>query len=143
MFSPRKARRPLALLCILLLLSTCSSTRPVLKANPRYQAAGETAAQAAIEACMADQPGSRNDAGEQVGIVAAMTVTVAGAGAFFGVKSAIDPDDIGIAAAVGAAIGSVIGFVGGLYAVTESEIRFRHGVEDCLRERGYAPGGWE
>ena len=115
----------------------------MLKANPRYKAASEAVAQSAVEACMADQPGSRDDAGEQVGIVAAMTVTVAGAGAFFGAKSAIDPDDIGIAAAVGAAIGSVIGFVGGLYAVTESETRFRRGVEGCLRERGYAPGGWE
>lgn len=139
----RKTRSPLALLFVLFLLPACSSTRPVLKANSRYQATGEARAQAAITTCMAEQPGNRDDAGEQALIVAAGTIAGAGTGALFGVRTAGDPDDIGSYAAGGAAVGAVVGFLWGLYMATESETRFRYGVEDCLRERGYAVDGWK
>ena len=92
---------------------------------------------------MAKQPVKRKDAAGQAGIVAAGTVSGAGAGALFGVSSAGDPDNIGSNAAVGAAVGAVVGFIWGLYMATEWETRFRHGVENCRRERGYAPSGWE
>ncbi len=129
-----------ALMLFALALAACT-TRPVLYPNARGGSAGDPAAQAAIDECLAlakRDVGSGANAGElaertaQGGVVGG--VTGGAVGAVVG--------SVGRGAAAGAAGGAAHGLVRGLFEVRRPDSVARAYVERCLRERGYDILGW-
>jgi hypothetical protein len=56
---------------------------------------------------------------------------------------AVSGGNLGRAAGTGAAAGAAIGVVRGLWDGSEPDPLYKRFVEECLREKGYNPQGWQ
>ena len=112
--------RTWAVSVLVLFLAGCASQSPVLYPNPYLTRVGHEQAEQDIAECreLADQYVKSGGAG-----------TVAGSP--------------GTGAAVGAATGATAGFLRGLFTSAEPSPTYKNFVNQCLRERGYEPVGWE
>lgn len=126
----------------LLLLSACAARSPVLYPNAHYQNAGEAQAARDIAYCLqlADNTGLKTAAGAEV---AKETVVSAGVGAATGAAWEAAKDDAAGTAGASAAASGTAGLLRSLMASRDPNPVYKNFVEQCLRERGYQPIGWQ
>ena len=133
-------------LCTALLMSGCSSPRPVLYDNPHLRTVGKDAADQDIEACKeaAESAGADEGSGAAGG-VATSTGVGAGVGAASGAVGGAISGAAGRGSLIGAASGAVWGFLMGLFKAGSSQPSqaFTNYVNRCLQERGYEVTGWQ
>jgi hypothetical protein len=138
-------RRSLPVVALVLGLTACATTRPVLYPNAHYQSVGPAVADRDIEECenKAKTAGIDRYKG-RAGDVAAGTAVGAGVGAAGGAAGGAVSGGAGIGAAIGAASGAVIGFLGSLLGRRpEPSAAYINFVDRCLRDKGYEPTGWQ
>ena len=131
------------LLCLgLLLLSACAAKSPVLYPNAHYQNTGEAQAARDVSYCiqLADNTGLKTAAGSRV---AKETVVSAGVGAATGAAWEAAMDDAAGTAGASAAAAGTAGLLRGLLTSSDPNPVYKSFVEQCLRERGYQPIGWQ
>lgn len=130
-----------AVTLLLLLLAGCAS-RPVLYPNAHYAQVGEARAEADIDHCltMAEAHGTGSSA---VADTATGTAVGAGVGAAGGAAVGAVLGSAGRGAATGAVAGAVGGLLRGLLAANEPDGITKTFVDQCLKDRGYAPIGWK
>jgi len=133
----------------LLILSACSTQRPVLYPNPYLNQVGVETADLDINDCMrrADGYVSSTGGGEKIlegTAIGASTGAVVGGAA--GAAGGAVVGRAGTAAAVGAAgggaAGATRGLIRGLFTKRAPSPVYRNFVNRCLREKGYDPIGW-
>jgi len=120
----------------------CAGKRPILAPNAHLQEVGPEAAQREVDECLrlAAEAGPGAKRGQQIaGQTAGGAVIGAATGAVAGAVSG----GPGIGAAAGAAGGATAGLLRGLFGWGHLDAEQRRYVEDCLRQKGYEPGGWE
>jgi hypothetical protein len=132
---------------ILLLLSACSSTGPIIYPNTHFLSMGKAAAEKDIEACrkLAESAGAREENGK-LGNVASSTAMGAGVGAASGAVGGAIYGAAGQGSVVGAASGAVAGLLRGiLYSSRSSRPSqaYVNFVSRCLQEKGYEVTGWQ
>lgn len=132
---------------IVLGVSACSSTKPILYPNSHFQSVGREAAEQDIEACkqMAKSSGAQEGGGRS-GNVAASTAMGAGVGAASGAVGGAIYGSAGHGSIVGAASGAVVGLLRGIfYAARPAQPNqaYANFVSRCLREKGYEVTGWQ
>jgi uncharacterized membrane protein len=121
----------------------------VLYPNEQFQRVGEAAAQADVDDCMrrADAFVASGGHNAQVATGVGTTTAVgAGTGAAIGAAGGAVVGNAGEGAAVGAATGATAGLLSGLFGAFRSpgpNPVYASFVEQCLRERGYDPIGWQ
>jgi len=130
-----------AALVAALVLAGCAQ-RPVLYPNSQYNQVGKAAADSDVKSCMqlAETHGARGDR-------VANTAVNTGVGAAVGAGAGAAVGAIAGSAARGAGLGAVAGAAGGLLRSVFDAGRpspvYRNFVDQCLRERGYQPVGWQ
>lgn len=125
-----------------MLLPACGAQRPALYPNAALRAQGPAAGERAINECI-QLARSYGHGSSPVARTAGSTAVGATAGAAIGAAVGAVSGGAGRGAAVGAAGGGSSGLIGGLFssgAPTQVERQF---VDQCLRERGFQPIGWE
>ncbi len=134
--------RTVAALLALLALAACSPKRPVLYPNPRLYDTGREAAEAEIDQCLqrAADYGHQADPKKDV---AKQTATGAAVGGAVGGAAGAASRGSGHRAAAGAAGGAVLGFFRGLFRSRDPDPIEKRFVEECLRNEGYQPIGWD
>ncbi len=132
----------LCLLGVIILMTACAKKRPVLYPNATYKAAGESVAQADINACiqLAADHGHATDAGKNV---AGSTAKGAVTGAVVGGAVGAVTGRPGRGAAAGAAGGGAGGLMHGAWKSGDPDQIERRFVEQCLRDKGYKVIGWK
>ncbi|MDX1764205.1 MAG: hypothetical protein R3231_07785 [bacterium] len=133
----------LSTLCpCLLLLSACATKSPVLYPNTHYQNMGEVQAAEDVSYCMqlADNTGLKTAAGSRV---AKETVVSAGVGAATGAAWEAAMDNAAGTAGASAAAAGTAGLLRSLMTARDPNRVYKNFVEQCLRERGYQPVGWQ
>ena len=140
----------MSLVAVLLLLSlpmltgSCAShKRPVLFPNSHLEAVGEAQAQADIDACLewAATQVEKNLQGEKAAEEGAKGAVGGAAGG--AAAGAVTGGNVGRSAGAGAAAGAAFGVVRGLWDGAEPEPVYKRFVEECLRQKGYNPQGWQ
>ena len=131
----------------ILLLTACSSARPVLYPNTHFQSVGKEAAEQDIEFCkqLAKSAGAEESSGK-TGRVATSTAVGAGAGAAAGAVGGAISGSVGYGSMIGAATGAVWGFLMGLFRESRSPQQnqaYTNFVNRCLQEKGYEVTGWQ
>ncbi len=149
LFCEARARvlRPtaLALLAVGALAACASGPKPILYPNDRLQAVGQAQADQDIAECrdMAASAGASAGSGKAR---QAAGNTAAG-GAIGGATGAVGGAILGApgtGAAVGAATGATAGLLRSMFSGGGGPSpAYRNFVDQCLRERGYEPVGWE
>lgn len=148
----RKVMAVLVAGSLVLWLSGCSTTRPILYPNAKLQAAGQEIAQQDIEACkrMAESAGA--EAGSSTGRGGQMvtrTAAGAGAGAATGaVAGAISGGSVVRSSMIGAATGATWGLVSQIFypsrgGSSQPNPTYMNFVNRCLQEKGYEVTGWQ
>lgn len=134
---------------VVLMLSACSSARPVLYPNAHLQSVGKEVAEQDIETCkeLAESAGAEQGSGK-AGRVATGTAVGAGAGAASGALGAvISGASAGLGSMVGAASGAVWGLLTGLFHAvagpSQPNQAYTNCVNRCLQEKGYEVTGWQ
>ena len=124
------------------LLAGCAAKRPALYPNAALRAQGPAAGERAINECMqlARSYGHGSNAAART---AGSTAVGAAAGAAVGAAVGAVSGSAGRGAAVGAAGGGSSGLIGGLFTSGDPTPVERQFVDQCLRERGFQPIGWE
>jgi hypothetical protein len=129
-----------------LLLSACSSARPVLYENAHLKNVGREVADQDIEACKdaAELAGAEAGSGKAGG-VAKNTAVGAGVGAASGAVGGAISGSPGMGAAIGAASGAVWGLLMGLFNASSSQPNqaYTNYVNRCLQDKGYEVTGWQ
>jgi Glycine-zipper domain len=140
-------RTPMAwALCGALLLSACSSARPVLYENAHLKSVGREVADQDIEACKEAAESAGAEAGSgKAGGVAKNTAVGAGVGAASGAVGGAISGSPGMGTAIGAASGAVWGLLMGLFNAGSSQPNqaYTNYVNRCLQEKGYEVTGWQ
>jgi hypothetical protein len=130
----------------LVLLTACSSARPVLYPNAYMQSVGKERAEQDIAACrqLAESAGAEEGRGKS-GRVATNTAVGAGAGAASGAVGGAISGSPGLGSLIGAASGAVWGLLSGLFAAGSSAPNqaYTAFVTRCLHEKGYEVTGWQ
>ncbi|MDF0652441.1 MAG: hypothetical protein CV081_08655 [Nitrospira sp. LK265] len=131
-----------------LMLSACSSARPVLYPNAQLESVGKDGAERDVEACrrLAESAGAEERGGGKTGRVATSTAVGAGAGAASGAVGGAITGAAGRGSMIGAASGAVWGLLIGLFhAVGPSRPSpaYTNFVNRCLQEKGYEVTGWQ
>lgn len=126
----------------LLVLTACAAKSPVLYPNGHYQHVGEAQAARDIAYCvqLADNAGLESAVGAEV---ARETVLGAGVGAATGAAWEAAKDGAAGTAGASAAASGTAGFLRGLMRSRDPNPIYKNFVEQCLRERGYQPIGWQ
>ncbi|MCP5291564.1 MAG: hypothetical protein H6938_03350 [Burkholderiales bacterium] len=132
---------------VLLWLSACASTGPVLYPNSHYQSVGREVAEQDIAYCkqMAESAGAR-ESGGTAGNVAANTAMGAGVGAASGAVGGAITGSAGTGSLVGAASGAVWGLLRGIFSAArpaQPSQAYANFVSRCLLEKGYDVTGWQ
>jgi len=133
---------------LMLVLSACSGTRPVLYPNPHFQSVGKEVAQQDIESCkqLAESAGAEEGSGK-AGRVAGSTAAGAGIGAAAGAVGGAISGAAGHGSAIGAASGAVWGLFSGLFSAafgpSHPPEAYTNFVNRCLHEKGYEVTGWQ
>ncbi len=128
------------IMMIVLVLTGCASEKPVLYPNSTLARRGETAGDAAINACM--QQAEANGLSYSKGRVARRTVESGAVGGAGGAVGGAIYGNAARGAAIGAAGGATVGLLRGLFARNDPAPVYRAYVNRCLRDRGYDPIGW-
>jgi uncharacterized membrane protein len=129
------------ILVTILLVIGCASHGPVLYPNEHLKMVGKEQAQRDIEEC--DRLAAeyvKSDAGKEV---AKNTVAGGAAGAVIGGAGGAVTGSLKRGSAVGAATGAAVGLVRGVSKASQPSPIHKKFVEQCLREQGYDPLGWE
>src|SRR5262245_6767692 len=131
---------------VYLLLTACSSAKPVLYPNAHLQTVGKEAAEQDIQECrqMAEAAGAEQESGK-AGQTAKNTAVGAGVGAASGAVGGAITGSPGLGAAIGAASGATWGFLMSLFTSSGSQPSqaYTNFVDRCLREKGYEVTGWQ
>ena len=128
-------------------LSACSSTKPILYPNPHFQSVGKEIAKQDTEACrhLAESSGAEQGSG-RAGNVATSTAMGAGVGAAGGAVGGAIYGAAGQGSLVGAASGAAMGLLRGLYYMArpaQPNQAYVNFVSRCLQEKGYEVTGWQ
>ena len=129
---------------LLLVVAGCAShKRPVLYPNAYWNQVGGDRAQEDIDACFefAKNQVAQYGKGNKALTEGAKGATAGAAGG--AAAGAFSGGGIGRGAGTGAAAGAAIGVVRGLWAGAEPDPVFKRFVEQCLRDKGYDPMGWQ
>lgn len=131
-----------------LMLSACSSARPVLYPNAHLEKIGKEAAEHDIEACrqLAESAGAEEGGGGKGGRVATNTAVGAGVGAASGAVGGAIFGGVGQGSMIGAASGAVWGLLTGLFHAagpSQPNQAYTDFVNRCLQEKGYEVTGWQ
>ena len=133
-------------LCAAMMLSACSSARPILYDNNHLQTVGKEAADQDIETCKAaaEAAGAEQGSGKAGG-VAKNTAVGAGVGAASGAVGGAISGSPGLGSAIGAASGAVWGLLMGLFNAGSSQPSqaYTNYVNRCLQDKGYEVTGWQ
>ena len=138
-------QRSLLAVVLVLSLTACSTSRPVLYPNAHLQSVGEVVADRDIEECesMARAAGADRQTSD-TGEIATGTAVGAGVGAAGGAVGGAIGGSPGIGAAIGAATGAVVGLLSGIFGHRSAPSgAYTSFVDRCLREKGYEPTGWQ
>ena len=132
---------------LMLGLSACSSTKPILYPNPHFQSVGKEIAEQDIEACkhLAESSDAEQGTG-RAGNVATSTAMGAGVGAAGGAVGGAIYGAAGQGSLVGAASGAAMGLLRGLYYMArpaQPNQAYVNFVSRCLQEKGYDVTGWQ
>jgi hypothetical protein len=132
---------------ILLWLSACSSTKPILYSNNHFQSVGKGIAEQDIEACkqLAESAGAKEGTGKS-GDVVTSTAVGAGVGAASGAAGGAMYGSVGQGSLVGAASGAVAGLLRGIFYTakpSQPNQAYANFVSRCLQEKGYEVTGWQ
>ena len=130
------------LLICLVILSSCTTKRPVLYPNAHLKTVGKEASEHDIDECLryAASEGLEKEAGNDV---AAETAKGAVTGAAVGGAAGAVTGHPGRGAAAGGSGGGVAGLLRALFRADEPGQLEKRFVEECLREKGYRPIGWK
>lgn len=132
-----------------LLLSACSSARPVLYPNAHLQSVGKEIAEQDIEDCQrsAESAGAKEGGGGGGKRVATSTAVGAGVGAASGAVGGAISGAAGRGSMIGAASGAVWGLLTGLFHAaagpSQPSQAYTNFVNRCLQEKGYEVTGWQ
>jgi hypothetical protein len=135
-------------LIALLILTACSSARPVLYPNEHLKLVGKETANQDIEDCkqLAESAGAEEGAGTG-GRVATGTAVGAGVGAASGAVGGAVVGAAGSGSAIGAASGAVWGLLTSLFYAgfgpSQPSQAYANFVNRCLQEKGYEVTGWQ
>lgn len=133
---------------LVLMLSGCSSAKPVLYPNTHFQSVGKDIAERDIDACkqLAESAGAEEASGKG-SRVATSTAVGAGVGAASGAVGGAISGAAGSGSMIGAASGAVWGLLTGIfYAFAGSpqpNQAYANFVNRCLQEKGYEVTGWQ
>lgn len=135
-------------LVLLLWLSGCANTRPILYPNDHYNSVGREVAEADVEACrrLAESAGASEDSDSAVGRVATSTAMGAGMGAAGGAVGGAISGAAGHGSLIGAASGAAIGLLRGIFFAArpvQPNQAYVNFVHRCLQEKGYSVTGWQ
>lgn len=140
------ARMKRLLLIVTVGCLSCSTARPILYGNEKYNQVGRASADRDIAECkkLADEAGATEGTG-RAGQAAKSTGVGAAGGAAAGAVGGAISGSPGLGAAVGAASGAVWGFITSLFNWGSSEPSDVHKnyVNQCLADRGYQVAGWK
>jgi hypothetical protein len=134
---------------IVLMVTACSSARPVLYPNAHLESVGEEGAEQDLEACKqsAESAGAEErSGGGRAGRIATGTAMGAGVGAASGAVGGAIFGGAGSGSMIGAASGAVWGLLTSVFsAVMPSgpSQAYTNFVNRCLQEKGYEPTGWQ
>jgi hypothetical protein len=137
-----------SLIIALVLLTACSSARPVLYPNAHLQSVGKETADQDIGDCMqlAESAGAEEGSGTS-GRVATNTAAGAGIGAASGAVGGAIVGSAGTGSLIGAASGAVWGLLSGLFSASTGSSQpnqaYTNFVNRCLQEKGYDVTGWQ
>jgi outer membrane lipoprotein SlyB len=123
-------------------LACAAAKRPILSPNDHLQEMAPEAVRRDIDECirLAEEAGAGVAQGKQM---AGQTARGAAIGAAAGAVSGAITGGPGIGAVAGAAGGATWGFLGGFFTSKNFDYRKRRYIEDCLRQKGYDPIGWQ
>ncbi|QBQ53695.1 glycine zipper family protein [Nitrosococcus wardiae] len=129
---------------IILTATGCAGPRPILYPNPHFRSVGQEVAEQDIAECraMAEAAGvspGKGKAGETV----ESSAVGAGVGAASGAVGGAVVGAAGSGAAIGAASGAAAGLLRSLFGASRPSQAYINFVNQCLKERGYRPVGWE
>lgn len=126
-----------------LTLAGCASSKPILYPNEYFKSVGESAAQDDIDACveMAESAGANSSTGS-AGQAAANTAKGAAVGAASGAVGGVIAGSVGTGSAIGAASGATAGLLRWVFSKPNLSPAFKNFVNQCLKDRGYQPMGW-
>lgn len=139
--------RALMAIVVFLAVPGCSRPqKPVLYPNDKLELSGKKTAERAIEECMQKAAAYVDAGGGGTALATAATGAAVGA-AGGGAAGAIWRNRGGVGAAAGAAGGAAAGLTRGvirdLREADKPSPVYKSFVDRCLRERGYAPIGWQ
>ena len=126
-------------------VTACSTSRPILYPNAHLQSVGQVVADRDIEECesTAKTAGLDRQTGG-TGELATGTAVGAGVGAAGGAVGGAISGGAGIGAAIGAATGAVVGLLGSIIGHRSApSAAYTDFVDRCLREKGYEPTSWQ
>ena len=128
-------------------LSACSTTKPILYPNVHLQSVGNDIAERDIQACkqLAESAGADVSTGK-AGSVASSTAVGAGVGAASGAVGGAIYGAAGQGSIVGAVSGAVAGLLRGVLVSSrpsQPNPAYANFVTRCLQEKGYEVSGWQ
>ncbi|ADE13327.1 conserved hypothetical protein [Nitrosococcus halophilus Nc 4] len=129
---------------IILAATGCAGPRPILYPNPHLRSVGQEVAEQDIAECraMAEAAGATPGKGK-AGETVENSAVGAGMGAASGAVGGAVVGAAGSGAAIGAASGAAAGLLRSLFGASRPSQAYIDFVNQCLRERGYKPVGWE
>lgn len=131
-------------LIIILAVTGCSGPRPILYPNNHFKDVSQKVAKQDVAECraMAEAAGATPGKGKAAG-AAKNSAVGAGVGAASGAVGGAVLGAPGSGAAIGAASGAAAGLLRSLFSTSQPSQAYVAFVNQCLKERGYAPIGWE
>jgi hypothetical protein len=137
----------LLIVVLTVLLSGCSSQRPVLYPNEQFKRAGSETIDREVDECMQRADEYLASEGTAAASAAKGTATSATVGAAAGGAGGAVLGHAGRGAAAGAAGGAAAGATRGLiesmWGRRGPSPAYKNFVFRCLREKGYSPIGWD
>ena len=134
----------LVMLLIILTFMGCGSKKPVLYPNQHLNTVGQYQADADINACMRVAEASGANAGKGEALAANTAKAGAVGGATGAVVGAISSNSsVGRGAAIGGAGAATATLVGGAFNSSRPTPIYMKFVDQCLRDKGYQPIGWQ
>jgi len=120
----------------------CAAKRPILAPNEHLQEMAPDAVQRDIDDCIriATEAGPGAARGKQI---AGQTAGGAAVGAAAGAVAGAISGGPGLGAAAGAAGGASAGLLRGLFKSSDLDSGQKRFAEECLRQKGYQPIGWQ
>ena len=133
---------------MLVTLTACSTTRPILYPNTHFNTVGQQVADQDIAACrkLAEEAGASEGNTSQVGNVATSTAMGAGMGAASGAVGGAISGAAGTGSLIGAASGAAFGLIRGIFGLArpaQPNQAYVNFVYRCLQDKGYEVTGWQ